>query len=127
MNEQLQEALASLLSKTVSGIDAGTAFLQTELPDVIQQLLVWKAAVSGMSMIGFFALAYAIYRLNKWQMHYWNGVLEHDELLDHPEAIFNLFQIAWLIPLVHLWSIDWLQIWLAPKIYLIEYAASLTG
>lgn len=37
MNDQLQEALASIIDKTISGIEAGAAFLQAELPDVIHQ------------------------------------------------------------------------------------------
>ncbi len=125
MDEQLQQALASLLNKAASGIDAGSAFLQAELPEVIQQLLIWKAVVSGLSMIGFFILIYAIYRINKWQVSYWEKTLEHDDFIDHPEVVINLIQALWLIPLFGLWSIDWIQIWLAPKIYLIEYAASL--
>lgn len=41
MNEQLQVALAQLLGKTIGGIDSSVAFVQSELPDVIQQLLMW--------------------------------------------------------------------------------------
>lgn len=124
MNEQLQQALASLLNKTVSGVEAGAAFLQTEIPDVIYQLLIWKAAVSAISMLGFFLLAYTIYKINAMQYKWYKSV-EYFEMIDHPQLLVNIFQIFWFIPLCVLWSIDWLQIWIAPKIYLIEYAASL--
>ena len=44
MNEQLQNALVNLLTKVTSGMDTATAFLSAELPEVVQQLLVWKLA-----------------------------------------------------------------------------------
>jgi len=37
MNENLQSALAELIEKTVSGIDASAAFLDAELPDFVFQ------------------------------------------------------------------------------------------
>lgn len=46
MNDQLQEALASLLNTTLQGINAGQHFLSAQLPDVIHQLLVWKMTIS---------------------------------------------------------------------------------
>lgn len=124
MNEQLQQALTALLNKTVSGVEAGAAFLQAEIPDVIYQLLIWKACVSAISMLAFLACIFAIYKINKIQIAWIKSVDDFD-FVDHPQIMFNLAQLFWIIPLIELWSIDWLQIWLAPKIYLIEYAASL--
>lgn len=40
MNEQLQQALATILNKSIEGIDAGVEFMQAELPEVIEQLLI---------------------------------------------------------------------------------------
>ena len=61
MNEQLQDALANLLSKTISGIDAGVAFMQAELPDVIMQLLTWKLSISAIAAL--FSLAVGVMSL----------------------------------------------------------------
>lgn len=124
MNEQLQQALAAMLNKTVSGVEAGAAFLTAEIPDVIHQLLVWKAVVSAISMLGFFILCYSIYKVNAIQYRWVKSKKDFD-IIDDPYVLLNIAQLLWFIPLGHLWSIDWLQIWLAPKIYLIEYAASL--
>ena len=44
MNEELQKALAELLSKANNGIDAAGGFIEAELPEVISQLLMWKTA-----------------------------------------------------------------------------------
>ena len=43
MNEQLQQALVAILNKTVASVEAGANFLAAEIPDVIQQLLMWTA------------------------------------------------------------------------------------
>lgn len=125
MNEQLQNALTEILNKANSGIDAGVGFLSDQIPDVIHQLLVWKAVMSGLSMITaiitFSAISYVYVKffrvVSRWS--------KEGELFDHPEAMFAIFGLfLYLIPF-GLFSLDWLQIWLAPKIYLVEYAAQL--
>lgn len=35
-NEALQNALASILQRSITAVDAGVAFLSAEIPDVIQ-------------------------------------------------------------------------------------------
>ena len=42
MNEQLQAALAEIITKVSNGADSAVAFLSGQLPDVVQQLLMWK-------------------------------------------------------------------------------------
>jgi len=44
MNEQLQTAVVEILNRAISGIDASVDFMQAELPEVIEQLLLWYAA-----------------------------------------------------------------------------------
>lgn len=67
MEEQLQTALAEILSRATQGIDAGTQFLSAQLPDVIQQLLLWKLAYHLIPMLAaalvFVALLFAGWRL----------------------------------------------------------------
>lgn len=126
MNEQLQQALTAILNKTMTGVDAGVSFLSAEIPDVIHQLLLWKASMSALSMIACLVVCFVIYKINSFQwkvLKKWKE--EREDFIDHPELAINLFQIMWLFPVLALFSLDWLQIWLAPKIYLIEYAASL--
>ena len=41
MNEQLQGAVVQILERAISGIDSSVEFMQAELPDVIEQLLLW--------------------------------------------------------------------------------------
>ncbi|AGH31896.1 hypothetical protein VPIG_00038 [Vibrio phage PWH3a-P1] len=50
MNEQLQQALAQIIEKAMTGLDQTVDFLSAEVPDVIYQLLLWygvKSAIIG--------------------------------------------------------------------------------
>lgn len=120
MNDDLQKALAEILNKTTQGVEAGVGFLQRELPDVVQQLLVWHAVRSAVFCLFAFLIAgllgYAAKRL-------WNWLSEEDD----GSQIFAAFPAAFslLFVFIALHQSDWLQILLAPKLYLIEYAASL--
>ena len=46
MNESLQQALISIITKVTSGIDTSISFLSQQIPDVIQQLLVYNFWIS---------------------------------------------------------------------------------
>lgn len=122
MNEQLQTALAEILSRATQGIDAGTQFLSAQLPDVIQQLLVWKASKSALlTLLGVIGLAV----LWKIAERTYKAVVGDDDLKVHPEVMFLIFLTLPALGCAALMSFDWLQILIAPKLYLIEYAASL--
>lgn len=125
MNEQLQNALALILGKTVTAAQAGAEFLMAELPDVIHQLLIWKAIMSGLQSLLAITLTvvgvYGYYRLFKWDMK--NSSYGEKGF---PSFLGGIAGVAVLTAAGFLFSMDWLQILIAPKIYLIEYAASLT-
>ena len=117
MNEQLQLAVNTLIQTSLNAIDKGTTFLSKEIPEVIQQLLLWKAIASfiefssGIFLIGG-TFAWLIY-----QYKYWTTPIE-----THPLVILNLFCVIPLIYGISCINLIWLQIWIAPKLYLIEYA-----
>ncbi|KKN08860.1 hypothetical protein LCGC14_1052290, partial [marine sediment metagenome] len=65
MKEELQTALAELISKTLSGVDAGKEFLTAEIPDVLSQLLMWYGVSNFIeSVIGavLFGIGFKILR-----------------------------------------------------------------
>lgn len=150
MNEQLQQALTAILNKTMSGVDAGVSFLSSEIPDVIHQLLIWKLAEAALlfsvfsvvAILGVAALRKSFGPIKAHSrgssLYYGNSgndlekegkrlMAENSSAL--PFAIFgSIFGVLALLVFAingtqQLAKI--LQIWLAPKIYLIEYAASL--
>ena len=130
MNEQLQLAVSTLIQTSLNAIDKGTTFLSNQIPEVIQQLLLWKAVASfiefssGIFIIGG-TFAWLIY-----QYKYWTTTIETKwettkQRISGENGPFVLLNFFFIIPLIYGSScinLIWLQIWIAPKLYLIEYA-----
>lgn len=134
MNEQLQENLATLIEQAVSGIDGAVLFTQEHLPDVVHQLLIWNGVRSGLFFIlGVVMIATAIrfvlgvvksYKEKGWAR------LEYAHRDDEPsiEAVLSTIgsvMIGAIGTIVFFSNLTWLKILLAPKLYLLEYAAKL--
>jgi hypothetical protein len=129
MNEQLSIALATILEKALAAAQTGGQFLSEQLPDVIQQLLLFKAIESAVvCAIGLAicaAIAVAGYRL--WKAGVAIPYNKYDNDGREGRMIIGCaMQIAaGVIASCILTHMTWLQIWLAPKVYLLEYAAQL--
>lgn len=120
MNEQLQAALLSILNSTINAATAAKDFLLAEVPDVIHQLLVWKALQSGITFaVGLLIFSVAAY----FTVRVWRDT-EDDPLGVSPMIMFPGMTMAAGGVMAAL-NLTWLQILVAPKLYLIEYAASL--
>ncbi|WP_443700187.1 hypothetical protein [Pseudomonas sp.] len=128
MNEELQKALLAILNKTVSASEAGMSFLQKELPEVIQQLLMWKAFESAAFFLTFAALTFLFVtmaiKLFKAARSY-KPKNSYDDADGYYFCVFGLSLVSALFLLLALANLSWLKIILAPKLYLIEFAASL--
>lgn len=134
MNDQLQQSLSKILEQAVSGVQAGVSLLSAELPDVIHQLLMWKMIESLIWCIG--GIAFTVVAIRWFVKNLGRGkevgrkhkpTLTHDEFGNLapwlPVLIFPLASIVTIACIAI--NITWLQILIAPKVYLIEYAASL--
>lgn len=127
MNEQLQQALASILGKTMQGVEAGVSFLSTEIPDVIHQLLLFKLVWSA--IIAVILVTTCFFLISKG----WKVSKKANEEVSSSNKGFPWFVYGavCVLPSVIMFFVilgslkNVIQIWLAPKIYLIEYAASL--
>lgn len=141
MNEQLQNALADLLTKANNGIEAGADFLSAELPDVIQQLLMWYGVYNGIKFLTGSAVLIALMviwvkysgrgKLIDKDKDYRQGnsriTLTHDgdgDVGPHMVATILLSCLFMGLSFAAV-NLTWLKIWIAPKIWLIEYAATL--
>jgi hypothetical protein len=135
MNEQLQTAVATMIEKSIRTFEQGADFMAAEIPDVVHQLLLWHATLSAVKLGAWVLLIIGIVVGNIYQYRWWfneqvtwktygGGTCTGTrwERNDSP-AIANMSQILLVIPLNALFSIEWLQIWIAPKVWLIEYAA----
>ena len=130
MNEQLQLAVSTLIQTSLNAIDKGTAFLSNQIPEVIQQLLLWKAVASfiefssGIFIIGGI-FAWLIYQYKYWTTTVtttWGTKKIRLYAEAGPFSLLNIFLIIRLLYGSSRINLIWLQIWIAPKLYLIEYA-----
>ncbi|UPQ70569.1 hypothetical protein [Kluyvera ascorbata] len=147
MNEQANKILVELLQKAANGIDAAVTFSQAQIPDVVHQLLLWEMTYSLIMTILPISTIPAVVWFVKWQCKkveigkfgnegyswdrgnpkysptmIWDSKGELSFLIA-PLAFFLFMWGSWLILAIA--KMTWLKIWLAPKIYLLEYAASL--
>lgn len=115
MNEELQRALAEILNGAIEAKD----FLLSEMPDVINQLLWWHGVKSGLATLTFVLVWVGVVLL-------WRKLIKGDgdeDVFLFCAVLTTMWSIVgWMFP-----SLDWLQILIAPKLYLIEYAAKLVG
>lgn len=150
----LQSSLSSIIAQVQQGVDAGVGFLKQELPDVIKQLLLWKAAQGTFWVLFELALFFTGLRLvfvaiDKWseasRLEAYADKLKGER--DAKEAYALAFAqseacipgvilytilavvlgIAGVIAFCLVWgnALEVLQIYIAPKVWLIEYAAEL--
>lgn len=147
MQEEANKILVDLLKKASDGIDSAIAFSQAQIPDVVHQLLVWNMvdsliktliAISTIPLvIWFMKKQYQKVEIGKFDNEgcsweegkpkykptmIWESNGEISFLILPLAAVFVLW-VSFIIAVVT--NMTWLKIWLAPKLYLIEYAASL--
>jgi hypothetical protein len=128
----LEKALTDILTKATAGVEKGIDFLNAELPKVVEQLLLWKMWESllycifsvGLIIVLCF-IPFAIYKnLKKFKFLEWD--FEIQIVVSTIGGTCGFIGLIFAcIKAFSMFNVVWLQIWLAPKIYLIEYAASL--
>lgn len=127
MNENLQTAVVALIEKSLAAVDTTTTFLVAEIPDVVQQLLMWHMVKSAVYMLVGIALLVAI---SAYWVAWYRAAKRDSEGFESSGAfiggIVGTVGSALLLPASVIYmDITWLQIWIAPKVWLIEYAARL--
>ena len=128
MNDQLQKVLADIITRVTSGADAAIQFGKEQIPEVLKQLLIWNFTFSF--LIWFSATAiivgYIIWMLTKFRWWFKNQRSTTTELDAAVIAITGIWGFVSFIMIFVFWcNFDWLKIWVAPKLYLLEYAAPL--
>ncbi len=127
MNEELQKALVELLNKTLSGIDSAGEFMAAQIPDVVQQLLMWHSVYSLIVSSMCLALLFFAIKLDIRLFYITKGRDDEDFLVIGYFLIGSIVRAILYAFLLSGISLDWLQIWLAPKVWLLEYASKLTN
>lgn len=142
MNETLQQAMLSLIDSTVSTVQDGVAFLKQEIPDVITQLLTWHMVESLLYFFVFILLSlscvivvYFVFR--KKIVTYLDTSGYPVKMQTGPRSLWDEGKEGYVIigglsvigsvgfALLSLTQLVWIKILIAPKLYLLEYAATL--
>lgn len=123
MNEQLNNALVDLINKVAAGADALVAFSAEQIPEVLHQLLVWHFTTSLIHFLTGLVLMLVVpvgggVLMHKKRNSWW--VVDGFPLLI--VFLFTSFSIGFLMTYSNL---TWIKVWLAPKLFLLEYGASL--
>ncbi|CAI1968302.1 hypothetical protein [Serratia marcescens] len=125
MPNNANDILISLINRAASGINQAVDFSKAQLPDVIHQLMIWKAVSYSLRICTFLMLlAFCALLLRKGV-----ALLREDMrsnagfVLTLPPLIISLLLFLGLCATIG----NAIQLWLAPKVWLIEYAAQLMG
>jgi len=117
---QLQNRFEEVLLNLINQAEDAAAFVTGEIPDVLEQLLVWSFAES---------ITYLVLSLFMFcSMPFIYGLFDRiaKKTNDGGFVCCGVMCDVWLcIPACFLFNLTWLKIWLAPKLFLIEYAAEL--
>ena len=128
MNNELETQLAAILTKTVEAAGEAKEFILAELPDVIQQLLLYNLSMSlGKFTIILLAIIVVAYH-TRWSMKQDCKSMKNwyfDKCGNLLPSVLWLILPAIFLPSFLFGNLLWVKIWLAPKVYLIEYTANL--
>jgi|ERR1043165_2666016 Na+-transporting NADH:ubiquinone oxidoreductase subunit NqrE len=129
----MEESTEKLINEALAGIINTAAelkeFAADQIPDILQQLLNWKMTESLIYaalgvFLGIITAKSAFFTMKLWDLE------SKKDWTHRSEGKLILFSVG--TPVVGLWSILLIskltiaiQIWIAPKVYLIEYAARL--
>lgn len=114
---------AAVLNGLINDVVSLKTFVVGEIPDVIQQLLFWEMWKNLIMFFGAIAIIIAMIVLNIKQFKFWKDgkrFYEYGSL-----CTLNVLQFFLLIPIMMWFNLTWLKIMIAPKLYLIQYAAEL--
>ena len=138
MNETtptIQNTLEQALIKSIDGIQkTGTELVEAlyqQAPEVVEQLLLWHGVESLITFIIAFVVMVGVplayYKAAKsffikQEVQKWRDQFPFWLISGVSGAAVSIFTIAFT---TNTMNIKWLKIWLAPKVYLLEYLADL--
>jgi hypothetical protein len=125
--EALDKAVANLVQFSTDKGAKLVDWLYEQAPDVVEQLLVWHFAESLIVfVICFFFIAiypFVLYKIARSFYVKFDVSKMGDEInFWFPTGVISVLTIA--LSQVFSWqtvNLSWLKIWLAPKVYLLEY------
>lgn len=124
MSTTTQEELANLIKTVTDGINSATEFTLQHAPDVVQEILLWNTVTSAVFFVVGVLMAIGVgIKLKGFII---SNFSNDDDYLDSISLIVLVFGGSTSLIMI-CENLDWLQIMIAPKLYLIEYASKLVN
>ncbi len=135
MKENLENALVELITKTVENTGKATDFILAETPEYVQQLLNYNFILSFSGFLSAFLLIVPVIHMikilqlkpesrKKWIVgDRFNTDKKDVSTLLLAYFVFSFVACPIIFVVAFLENLDWFKIWIAPKVYLVEYAA----
>lgn len=125
-SQGLEGALVDIIQQVSGGVKQGVDFLQAEIPDVVKQLLMWKFAEAVVWAIGSLVLSLQLIPVGIWAVKYHQKYYGDYDVPGHIFAsVLSLVVSGIAVGQLFTHALEALKIYIAPKVWLIEYAASL--
>jgi len=130
MNEELQQKLLEALTSTMEAAGDVKDFTLAQVPEILQQALMWYG-VYYFTLFAFGVLIlFGVYKHLKYQFWtsrnaekpniYWDYYGDPKEM-----HVVSLLHILTILASGALINLQWLQIWIMPKLWLLEWAKEL--
>ena len=129
MNEALQNELVEVLKLGKNSVLQAADIIKEQAPELVSQILVWEFVKSFLGFLIFLALLASFVFFSKREV---KKIEENDgyEFFDAPFPNAVPMIITGLVTLfsfmvISVESLAWLQILIAPKLFLVEYITDL--
>ena len=118
----LEQALVDAISLATSGAEKATEFLVAEVPEIVQQALLYYGVKHG--LLFTIGVILSLYALTVFRSDWVEGEdYTHDDLTG--QGLLKVMRFSLIVPgaIFMFANLEWLKNWLAPKLWLIEFAA----
>ena len=123
MNEELVEKTQLAMVEMIESIVKAKDFAVDQAPEVVSQLLAYNTLLYA----SWSALWVACIILSAWGLWKFIALVKDDDDWI-PGVVFTVVcLVVSLCALIETTFNGWIKIWLAPKVWLLEYAANLVG
>lgn len=144
-SSELNKSLADAITKATAGVGNAIDWLAVQIPDVIHQLLLWKAIESAVWFVFYLIgaisssvlVVWLLKQMNKCRTQglynlYWSETDDYNPLGNKGRP--SIISLILIVPALYyapscindmMNTLDWLKIWIAPKVYLIDFSHQL--
>ena len=120
--EKTNEIVNEVLAKALEAATSTGNFVVDQAPDVVKQLLMYKTFEQSAYLLGFLLLGTLLLSAS---VKFWNNSVKEDDGVYVPMFLISAVGGVISSSLAFATALDLAKILLAPKIFLIEYAANL--